>query len=187
MMIKNILDKVSAFPALTQEQIVEAFSNIECSDHKSASLFNKLRQVDFDEYFQLEITNAFNIDEAYFSVLLVEYFKLLVILNKNKGLIVPENYICEFWKMHIVHDIHYLNLTSQIFGEYLIYSGSSVTKEEIDVEANYDILVEQYRNIFGNDPIGELWRPLNEEDETLIKVNLFNLITWEITLLSYRI
>ena len=102
-------------------------------------------------------------------------------------MVVPENFVCEFWKMHIADDSHYSNLTSSMFGEYLPYSGSSVATHEVDMEANYETILKEYRHIFGRDPIEELWRPFREEDETLIKVNLFNLIVWEAFLLIYKL
>ena len=57
--------------------------------------------------------------------------------------------------------------------------------QDIDIEENYQRVMEEYKAIFNGEPIEELWRPFDNEDKH-IKINLFNLITWEATLHDFR-
>ena len=179
------IDPLSIFPKFSHQIILEKISNIEWSDPESRDLFNILLERNFNDHFKQEVMNAFNIDEEHFILLAFEYFKLLVILNRNRVLIIPENLVWEFWKFHISDEDHYLDFTSNLFGEYLPYKGTSVFGKGIDTEKLYQILSEKYQEIFQIKPILELWKPF-EENEPLIKVNLFNLITWEASFYSFR-
>ena len=183
---KFVIELISNFPKFTHQNILEVISNFEWSDSESRDLLNILQERNFNNHIKQEVMNAFNIDEEHFILLTFEYFKLLVILNRNSDLIIPENWVWEFWKIHLADEDHYSDLTSTLFAEYLPYKGSSVFNKGIDVNKWYDIFSEKYQEIFQSQPLFEIWKPFREEDEPLIRVNLFNLITWEASMFSFR-
>jgi len=183
--IRDSEERVSIFPSLSENElheILNEWNNIEWEDPEDEKLMNNLLGWQFSQSLKSTAISLLNIDEIQFTVLAIEYFKLLILLRKESELEVPENWVTQLWQIHLSNEPSYKDLTESIFGSYLKYRGSSISSHQIDIKDSYKNIREIYQKTSGSKLNDSLWCPFEMNEINVIQVNLFNLITWNATL-----
>ena len=173
----NYNDKVwfSIFQDLKEE--------INNSDKECYFLFQELIDVNFPSSMLKWIESKLRIDSDSCLILIIEYFKFLILKSKHPSEWISSFFIDKVWIEHWVLTKHFHDIWDKVLNideEVLHYTPPPT--DAIAFKDKYEQTIILYRKIFGWEPHPQIWRDLNIEyndfQKSLYNVNLERLVNY---------
>ena len=153
------------------------------SDEESFHLLQELIDVDFPSSIMKLIESKLRIDSDSWLILIIEYFKFLVLKSKYPSEWISPVFVDKVWVEHWVLTKHFHDVWEGVLNideEILHYSPASTDAEIF--KDKYEQTIVLYIKIFGSEPHPQIWRDwkveYNDFQKSNYNVNLEKLVNY---------
>ena len=153
------------------------------SDEESFHLLQELIDVDFPSSMMKLIESKLRIDSDSCLVLIIEYFKFLVLKSKYPSEWISSFFVDKVWVEHWVLTKHFHDVWEGVLNidEEILHYSPAPTDAEI-FKDKYEQTIVLYIKIFGSEPHPQIWRDwkveYNDFQKSNYNVNLERLVNY---------
>ena len=182
---KSIVDSIREKVLASKESKIrpsDLYQNLDAFSKNAKDIFEKLLTVELPKSLNEIVKSMLSIDDYYSVMLIIEYFKFIVLKHYFPTTTYCPWMISKVWAEHFCISMNYQSMCKNIFGK-LAFTVSEYRKPpKTDFEELYNTTLANYETLFNQKPPELVWKPYEVEEElqntNFYEVNLFRMVVY---------